>query len=133
LRWAPGREEIRGAELPSLRWATYFNCDPAPGRNRELNRGSGHPLGTTLKRGGAHFIRFPRSATRAELLLFDRAEEARPNRVIELEPGANSWRRWIDTAQETPEDIVPWEQATPVSGLAHRAEARSVVVLYAAC
>jgi isoamylase len=41
------------------------------------------------------------------------------------------WRRWIDTAQETPNDIVPWEKAAAVSGAIYRAEARSVVALYA--
>jgi isoamylase len=43
----------------------------------------------------------------------------------------NSWRRWIDTALETPNDIVPWEKAPAVPGLSYRVEARSVVVLYA--
>ena len=43
----------------------------------------------------------------------------------------NRWRRWIDTAQETPNDIVPWEKASAVPGLTYRAEARSVVAIYA--
>ena len=41
------------------------------------------------------------------------------------------WRRWIDTAQPTPHDIVPWEKAPKVSAPTYHAEARSVVVLYA--
>jgi glycogen operon protein len=41
------------------------------------------------------------------------------------------WRRWIDTALDSPRDIVPWEQATPVSGSSCRAESRSVVMLIA--
>ena len=41
------------------------------------------------------------------------------------------WRRWIDTAQATPHDIVPWEKAPKVSAPTYHAEARSVVVLYA--
>ena len=45
--------------------------------------------------------------------------------------GGNPWRRWIDTALETPDDIVPWEKAPTVQGLTYRAEARSVVALYA--
>jgi len=45
--------------------------------------------------------------------------------------GGNPWRRWIDTAQETPNDIVPWEKAPAIQGLTYRAEARSVVALYA--
>jgi isoamylase len=41
------------------------------------------------------------------------------------------WRRWIDTAQETPNDIVSWDEAPKVAGLTYRVEARSVVALYA--
>ena len=43
----------------------------------------------------------------------------------------NPWRRWIDTAQETPNDIVPWREAPTVPGLMYRAEGRSVVALFA--
>jgi glycogen operon protein len=40
-----------------------------------------------------------------------------------------AWRRWIDTALDSPNDIVPWEKASTVSGLTYRADARSVVIL----
>jgi isoamylase len=54
---------------------------------------------------------------------------------FELPPNApldgNPWRRWIDTAQESPNDIVPWREAPPVPELSYRAEGRSVVALYA--
>jgi len=43
----------------------------------------------------------------------------------------NRWRRWIDTALETPHDIVEWEEAQLVPGYTYRAQARSVVVLFA--
>jgi isoamylase len=43
----------------------------------------------------------------------------------------NQWLRWIDTGQETPDDIVPWRQNSAVSSPTYRAQARSVVVLYA--
>jgi glycogen operon protein len=43
----------------------------------------------------------------------------------------NPWLRWIDTALQTPEDIVPWKEAPPVKTPSYRAEGRSVVVLYA--
>ncbi len=46
----------------------------------------------------------------------------------QLEGGA-SWRRWIDTALDSPHDIVPWQEAPTVSGSAYRVEARSVVML----
>jgi isoamylase len=42
---------------------------------------------------------------------------------------AGSWRRWIDTALESPEDIVPWETARPLSVHNYRAAPHSVVVL----
>jgi hypothetical protein len=42
---------------------------------------------------------------------------------------ASPRRRWIDTARETPDDIVPWEEAPAFPELIYRAEARSVVVL----
>jgi pullulanase/glycogen debranching enzyme len=41
------------------------------------------------------------------------------------------WRRWIDTALDAPQDIVPWATAPPIPGHAYQAEARSVVVLFA--
>jgi len=41
------------------------------------------------------------------------------------------WRRWIDTGRETPNDIVQWEEAQSIEGMTYRAEARSVVALYA--
>jgi isoamylase len=52
---------------------------------------------------------------------------------FELPPvgdGAPAWRRWIDTALESPHDIVPWRTAPTLSGPSYRAGARSVVVLF---
>jgi len=40
------------------------------------------------------------------------------------------WRRWIDTFQKPPQDIVPWETALPVEGYSYRAEPRSAIVLW---
>jgi len=56
---------------------------------------------------------------------------------FDLPPVAESaggcWRRWVDTALDSPHDIVPWQSARPVSvPTTYRAEARSVVVLFAA-
>jgi glycogen operon protein len=47
------------------------------------------------------------------------------------EMGAGSWCRWVDTALDSPEDIVPWRDASPHSGRTYRAQARSVVLLLA--
>jgi glycogen operon protein len=43
----------------------------------------------------------------------------------------NPWHRWIDTALDAPYDIVEWQKAPSIPGYTYRAEARSVVVLYA--
>jgi glycogen operon protein len=42
-----------------------------------------------------------------------------------------AWRRWIDTARASPDDIVPWRAAPAISGAVYRAEPQCVVVLYA--
>jgi glycogen operon protein len=40
------------------------------------------------------------------------------------------WRRWIDTALDSPNDIVPWQATPAVPGSSYRVEARSVVMLF---
>jgi isoamylase len=45
--------------------------------------------------------------------------------------GLDPWRRWVDTGLVAPDDIVEWKAAPRVSGRRYRAEARSVVVLFA--
>ncbi len=44
--------------------------------------------------------------------------------------GGQSWKRWIDTSLETPQDIVPWQDALPVPDHVYRAGPRSIVVLW---
>jgi len=48
-------------------------------------------------------------------------------------PGGNRgpWKRWIDTALDAPNDIVPWRDAPPVSGSTYVAGPRSVIALHA--
>ena len=58
---------------------------PAP----EPTSGRTFPLGATLALGGVNFSVFSRSATRIELLLFDRVDDARPSCVIPMDPFAN--------------------------------------------
>jgi isoamylase len=43
----------------------------------------------------------------------------------------NPWRRWIDTALDSPNDISEWMKAEPLHGYNYHAESRSVVMLYA--
>ena len=40
------------------------------------------------------------------------------------------WKRWIDTSLQMPHDIVPWQEALPISGHSYQAGPRSVVVLW---
>ena len=51
--------------------------------------------------------------------------------AFELPPVASGkpWRRWIDTALDSPHDIVPWDEMPPVPEHFYRAQGRSVVVL----
>jgi isoamylase len=51
--------------------------------------GRSFPIGATLVQGGANFSVFSRSAEGIELLLFDRADDNRPSRVIRMDPCAN--------------------------------------------
>ncbi|WP_396127123.1 glycogen debranching protein GlgX [Edaphobacter bradus] len=41
-----------------------------------------------------------------------------------------SWRRWIDTFLEAPQDIGSWEEAPAVAGYSYRTGPRSVIVLW---
>jgi isoamylase len=40
------------------------------------------------------------------------------------------WRRWIDTALDSPQDIVPWEAAPAVAGPTYRAGPRSTAAFF---
>jgi isoamylase len=45
--------------------------------------------------------------------------------------GGKAWRRWIDTSLDSPNDIVPWQEAPAYSEPVYHAAPRSVVVLWA--
>jgi isoamylase len=47
------------------------------------------------------------------------------------ETAVAGWQRWIDTARESPEDIIDPPTAPPVTGTRYRALPRSVTALYA--
>ena len=51
--------------------------------------GQPSPLGATVGDNGVNFSLFSRSATGVELLLFDEVDDARPNRVIRVDPTTN--------------------------------------------
>ena len=65
------------------------------GRFAGPNTGRSYPLGATLVPGGANFSIFSRSAASIELLFFDRADDARPSRVIPIDPLTNrTYQYW---------------------------------------
>jgi isoamylase len=51
--------------------------------------GASSPLGATVSREGVNFSVFSRNASRIELLLFDREDDAQPNKVIPIDPHRN--------------------------------------------
>jgi len=53
------------------------------------NAGRSSPLGATVADGGVNFSVFSRSGTSVELLLFDRDDDARPARLITIDPATN--------------------------------------------
>jgi glycogen operon protein len=46
-------------------------------------------------------------------------------------PGNSTWRRWIDTSLDSPDDIVPWQEAPAIPANVYQAGPRSVVLLVA--
>jgi glycogen operon protein len=66
--------------------------------------GRSFPIGATLVNGGANFSVFSRSAASIELLLFDRVDDARPSRVIPMDPSTNRtyhyWHAYVPGLQE---------------------------------
>jgi isoamylase len=51
--------------------------------------GRSSPLGSTLTEGGANFSLFSRGATGVELLFFDSEDDARPERIVSLNPAVD--------------------------------------------
>ena len=54
-----------------------------------ISEGRSSPLGATLSLGGANFSVYSKHATAVELLLFDGVDDARPARVIRIDPSTN--------------------------------------------
>ena len=82
---------------------------------------------------GSHSLAFGAEVRKENLrfhLMLNAYWEPLEFQLPRLEDG-RPWRRWIDTALDSPADIVPWKEATPVVGESYRAEPRSVVMLLA--
>src|SRR5436190_14481627 len=96
------------------------------------NLGRAAPIGATVIDNGVNFSLFSRSAAGVELLFFDREDDVAPSRVVRFDPvinrtyhywfelpelrAANSWREWIDTSLDSPDEILVWNDAPTVPG-----------------
>ena len=93
---------------------------------------------------GSHSLAFSAEIPNEKLLLYTILNAYWEPLEFELPPVTNgsddSWRRWIDTTLDSPQDIVEWQTAPwltlcglcpPVPSRVYRAETRSVVVLFA--
>ena len=65
----------------------------------DVRAGSPLPLGTQERAGGVNFALFSRHATRVRLELFEHPEDAKPARVIDLDPvrhrTGDVWHVWV--------------------------------------
>jgi glycogen operon protein len=62
-------------------------------------------------------------------LILNASREMSSFELPERTRGAGPWRRWIDTALQSPSDIVPWRTAPSLHCASYQAAAHSVVVL----
>src|ERR1700752_1070700 len=60
-----------------------------PRGESSATEGRSSPLGATVTCRGVNFSLYSRDASRIELLLFDREDDAKPSRVIPMDPSAN--------------------------------------------
>jgi len=81
--------------------------DPKPGRP--------HPLGATPAPDGVSFSVWSRNAARVELLFFDRVEDARPSRVLALDPLVHRtyhyWHVWVPGVRQG--QLYGWRASGP--------------------
>src|SRR5262245_29151918 len=86
------------------------------------SNGVSSPLGATVIGGGVNFSLFSRTATGIELLLFNRADDSKPSRIIALDPCDNRtyhyWHLFVPDIQ--PGQIYAYRAAgqfDPAAGL----------------
>lgn len=101
------------------------------------SRGNSFPLGPTVAPTGVNFSVYSNSATRVELLLFNRADDSEPDRVLRLDPAQNRtgdyWHIFVNDLR--PEQLYGYRvdgPAEPAAG--HRFDPQKVLLdPYAKC
>jgi isoamylase len=109
----------------------------APSLNQLLRRARIEWHGVALKRPDwsdhSHSLAFTLRTFRGRFLLHGMLNAFWEPLTFELPPvlgeGQQGWRRCIDTALDSPDDICPWETAPVVTQAAYVAQPRSVVLL----
>ena len=95
----------RGSELV-MTVARQIRRASFPGSSA-ITMGRSNPLGATVVDGGVNFSLFSRTATGVELLFFDREDDAKPSRVVRLDPVANRtyhyWHAFVPGVQAGPD------------------------------
>src|SRR5271157_3432866 len=79
------------------------------------NSGRSSPLGTHVVDGGVNFSVYSRDASGMELLFFDREDDAKPARIVQIDPAANRtyhyWHVFVPGVQ--PEQIYGYRAQGP--------------------
>ncbi len=79
------------------------------------NTGRSSPLGTHVVDGGVNFSVYSRDASGMELLFFDREDDAKPSRIVHIDPAANRtyhyWHVFVPGVQ--PEQIYGYRAQGP--------------------
>src|SRR5512132_1840596 len=109
----------------------------APSLNQLLRRAPIEWHGVALKRpdwgAHSHSLAFTLRSSRTRFLLHGMLNAYWEPLPFELPPvpveHQRGWRRWIDTALDSPDDICPWETAPLVTQAAYEVQPRSVVLL----
>ena len=71
-------------------------------------RGRSSPLGAIVLPGGVNFSVYSRNATGVELLLFNREDETRAERIISLDPATNrTFHYWHIFVPDVRHEYVP--------------------------
>src|SRR6478672_2761145 len=88
LAWSRvGLRIFRCDQERPLNWKRIPSQDQTVTQETKVGRSS--PLGATLSPEGTNFSVYSKHATAVELLLFDRVDDARPARVIRIDPASS--------------------------------------------
>src|ERR1700722_3690367 len=87
-RRCPMSDSAQAAQVTRLNRPLVAKDTPA-GADEVARAGRCSPLGATVMPGGVNFSIFSRSASGAELVFFDREDDARPARVITIDVAIN--------------------------------------------